>query len=243
EWGRGDASVSVLFGPPTSQQLHGGAIAFGEARLLAFPVRSLQQLFLWVTCPFIISRLVREITLMGGTISLAAPPVAEGCAVVADQSLSDDIVLEDLSFKATCDGDWGRTATELAKRLLPEGAAYDWVREKFKKHLVLISDDDFSYLVRYATEVTARIVLDDEKKTSENLWYEESLPRDCLFYAWLRCERPRDPKKNSGIGSPADVAQKLEELVRARSFIQIGGNETVGQGWCKLRLVDLPSLS
>ena len=38
-------------------------------------------------------------------------------------------------------------------------------RERFPRHLVLLSDDDFTHFARHATEVTARIGLNYETKT------------------------------------------------------------------------------
>ena len=37
-----------------------GALAITDGRILAFPVRSLQQVFVWVTCPMVLNRLLRD---------------------------------------------------------------------------------------------------------------------------------------------------------------------------------------
>ena len=60
-------TVAALFGPPTAAEegLHAGAIAFGEGRLIAFPVRSSSQVFVWVTCALVIDRLARDLRLAG----------------------------------------------------------------------------------------------------------------------------------------------------------------------------------
>lgn len=63
----------------------------------------------------------------------------------------------------------------------------------------------------------ARNVLDD-KKTSQKLWYEEALPPDTLL-SLLIGER--------AAGAAAELAAFLE----TSRYLQVGGNETVGQGW------------
>ncbi|WP_425263951.1 hypothetical protein [Thermoflavimicrobium dichotomicum] len=66
-----------------------------------------------------------------------------------------------------------------------------------------------------------RNFLDRKNKQSANLWTEESLPPDTLLYALLI----QRPGKNTD-----DLSQLLKHL-QHDPYIQIGGNETVGQGW------------
>ena len=44
-------------------------------------------------------------------------------------------------------------------RLLPSSPAHRATAEQFKDHFVVLSDDDFGYFVRNATEVIARNAL------------------------------------------------------------------------------------
>jgi CRISPR-associated protein Cmr4 len=148
------------------------------------------------------------------------------------------VVLEDLAFQASADSAWSVTVDRLA-RFLPEGQAHNVYREKFRRDLVLIEDGDFCYLVQHATQVTARVKLNDHKTTTEdggNLWYEETVPADTLFYALVRPERPRTT--NSDLNGAAGVRAAILELLDGTlPFLQVGGNETVGHGWCAMRVV------
>ena len=45
-----------------------GAVAFSDARILAFPVRSLSGVFAWVTCPAVLDRLSRDFGLVDGKV-------------------------------------------------------------------------------------------------------------------------------------------------------------------------------
>ncbi|MBC7326081.1 MAG: type III-B CRISPR module RAMP protein Cmr4, partial [Moorella sp. (in: Bacteria)] len=80
---------------------------------------------------------------------------------------------------------------------------------------------EFAYFARYGLAVNARNVLNDATKTSENLWYEETLPPDSLFYALLLARAGKER-----------ALANLAGLFGQRPYLQVGGNETVGQGWC-----------
>jgi len=59
------ASFEAVFGPDVGsgrEHEHGGALGFSDARILLFPVRSLQGLFAWVTCPLALDRLRRDLS-------------------------------------------------------------------------------------------------------------------------------------------------------------------------------------
>ena len=57
---RENRRLTAAFGPPTeSAAEHAGALSVTDARLLAFPVRSLKGVFAWVTCPAVLERLAR----------------------------------------------------------------------------------------------------------------------------------------------------------------------------------------
>ncbi len=50
-----EEKVTDAFGPDTKDaDKHAGAITVTDARLLAFPVRSLRGVFAWVTCPSVL---------------------------------------------------------------------------------------------------------------------------------------------------------------------------------------------
>ena len=83
-----------------------------------------------------------------------------------------------------------------------------------------MSDDNFNYFATYALQINARNELDEVTKTSKNLWYEETLPPDSLFYALLLPRRGKEKALK-------DIKQLFSD-----PYLQVGGNETVGQGWC-----------
>ncbi len=228
----GFSEVEALFGPASGDK-HAGALLLGEARLLAMPIRSLRNVFQWVSSPLALDRLRRDLARMN--VDLPEIPIPrEGQAMVPPGSGAGRLVLEELDFETRGSEELGGILREITTRLLPTGAG-EYLLDKFTRDFALVPDGEFRHLCRTGTQVSARIQL-DENKRSENLWYEESLPPETVFYAVVLAQRSRDGKGMSD----EDVMRGFEEGVVGASggLVQIGGNETVGQGWCSARISD-----
>ena len=111
-----DKDVLAAFGPETKDASdHAGAVAFSDARILAFPVRSLTGVFAWVTCPAVLNRLSRDVGLIGGGDFPTVPKVEKAKAACAQDSplIADEqqqrLMLEEFEF--SCDEDAGEIAT------------------------------------------------------------------------------------------------------------------------------------
>ncbi|MGR8935043.1 MAG: type III-B CRISPR module RAMP protein Cmr4 [Gammaproteobacteria bacterium] len=230
QWGKSHDDVETLFGSSVGGEdnPNAGALSVTDARILAFPVRSLQQVFIWVTCPMVLQRLQRDAALL--SIKLPdfddkAAPAAENAWVTDDSPLSGALILEDMNFTVQQRPELRTPLASLAS-LLAEQTGFD------VKRLAVIPDGDFQHLVRYATQVSARIRLNDRKTTDGdggNLWYEETLPPETVMYALALCHSSRRNREQTD--TAGQVAEKFHALLADR-FLQIGGNETVGQGWC-----------
>ncbi|MBE3588399.1 MAG: type III-B CRISPR module RAMP protein Cmr4 [Thermoanaerobacteraceae bacterium] len=209
-WGRDNEKVYEAFG----RQENAGAVAVTDARLLLLPVRCLSGHYKWVTCPYLLERYCRDGELAAVPITMPAlPPHPEpGQALAAGEGR---LFLEELSFDIVTT-DMSELAGAIAP-LIPHQA----VRERLSGSLVVISDDEFAYFARYGLAVNARNVLNDDTKTSENLWYEETLPPDSLFYALLLARAGKE-----------GALVSLAGIFKERPYLQVGANETVGQGWC-----------
>lgn len=208
-WGRESEKVYEIFGQPDAA----GAVGVTDARLLLLPVRSLNGHYKWVTCPYLLERYQRDMELAGFTVKL--PDVPEPPSGSAAAEGDGSLFLEELSFEIVSTG-----MTGLAQAVAPL-ICHQKVRDRLAGSLVVVNNDEFSYFARYCLQVNARNVLDDETKTSENLWYEETLPPDSLFYTLIIA---RSGKEGAVDG--------LVSLFKERPYLQVGGNETVGQGWC-----------
>jgi CRISPR-associated protein Cmr4 len=230
---RGD--VEVIFGPETQgADKHAGALLVGEAKLLALPVRSLTNIFQWVSSPLVLNRLRRDLARIGENLPDIPTPQKEGQAIVPSGSGGGRRIFEDLDFEVRESEELSGVLREIKDKLLPAGAG-EYLLDKFTKDFAFVGDDEFRHLCRVGTQVSARIEL-DENKTSKNLWYEESLPPETVFYAILLAQGSRDGTKLS----EDEVMSGLDEYAIRPSdgLVQIGGNETIGQGWCLAKLFD-----
>ena len=233
--GQGDPSpeVTALFGPRAAEgdQAHAGALMVGDARLLALPVRSLSGHFKWVTCPYLVHRLRRDIQ----RLSLTLPEVPSLPTIEAGNALSSRgdgrLFLEEYAFTLQ-----SHPALEALVGVVARLTAVEGMRERLSQQLVVVNDDEFSHLSRAAVPVTPHVALDPQTKTALKgaLWYEETLPPETLLYAPLVANAGRGGSKEF---SASDCVRHFESYFASQPYLQVGGNETVGMGWCQVTLV------
>lgn len=230
---KGSADVLAVFGPETSKASdNAGAIAVGDARLLLLPVRSLTTEFKWVTCAEALKRLQRDTDRMGlaseFTFNVPEATGTEARVVAGNGAL----FLEEYRFTLNPDNDVAPVATAVAK-LMKRNMAEAELRQR----MVIVSNDMFSHLTQAAIPLNAHIALDSSSKTTCKgaLWYEETLPPETLLYVPLLANKSR---KADHVLSAADVLGKVSGLFSEEyAWLQIGGNETVGMGWCAIAVL------
>ncbi len=254
----GEKKTSALFGPPPPQpqqdpgeKLYPGKMVITDGHLLAFPIRSLTAPFLWITSPLIIERWRRlraawglqaptfaPIEAPAATFRQDAPLVLQDHLVDSDQVAWNHPDLEAVAAAwlrliglPSCRQDASRPG---APPEFPGGPSHgESLARQFMSRLVCLPDEDFSYLVQTATPVSARVQLTPGKTTDRwkdpdsgveyrgNLWYEETLPSECLFSAVI-------VSRVKGEKAFGDLRQHFD----SGRVVQVGGNETVGQGLC-----------
>ena len=235
--------LTAVFGPDTTNSPdHAGAISVGDARLILLPVRSLTSTFKWVTCGEALKRLKRDAELLNiniANLEFVPHEVADEakvcCASVHKEHAPGSLFLEEYRFtvKPANLADIIKALTALMQR--PDA------EKELKNRLVIVSDDMFSFLTRHATPVTAHIAINYDNKTVRNgaLWYEETLPPETLLYVPLMADKSRKKDKEMG----ADLVRKavVEDMFKVDGkdhlWLQIGGNETVGMGWCGIKII------
>jgi len=205
----GDSVADSVFGIPDNA----GQVMVGDARLLLLPVRSLSAPYRWVTCPYVLERFQRDLALAGQSVHFAVPnPDDETAVVTAGQGR---LFLEEVCLNVK-PGNLEALAGTVGSLVY-----HPSVRERLAGQLTIISNNNFQYFARYGLQVNARNNLDTATKTSRNLWYEETVPPDTLFCS-LVMTRP-------GMEGAFDA---VRAMFGQRPYLQLGGNETVGQGWC-----------
>ncbi len=230
-----DDKVRNIFGGASGENEgeFAGALSPSDARILLFPVRALQGVFVWVTSPAVLARFKQE----AAAPSADMPKVPQnGEKVWASDNgmlLGNQIMLEEYTYSAEFNDLAKQWAAYLAEEALPEGMDAYW-RERLQTHLAILPDDAFRDFVRYSTEIVTRIHVDDVKKTVKKgqLFTQELLPADSLLYSVVRVtdSRGSDMKVDGVVAS-------LQEAIGER--VQVGADETVGRGRMWLRWMEV----
>lgn len=236
--------IDRLFGPPSqSGDLHAGALSFGDAQLVAFPVRSLKGGYVYATCPQALARAQRLLMLVGVKTAWKVPEVSEGQCLVANPALlsgSDNdkkLHLEAFEYTARVSPELPSLSQDLSAKALPPGDANDFFRTKLTQDLVVLSDTDFSYFVEHATLVEPHVRIDETTGTASDggLFYTENLPPESLLLAPLMASATRSGREERL--EAEDVLFKLKTLINGR-LIQIGGDATTGRGLVMAQVVE-----
>jgi CRISPR-associated protein Cmr4 len=217
-----DQTINFIFGSDKDNDKnqdgfdgdHPGSISISDAKLLAFPVRSNVAPFVWVTCPSVLKRLKTDLEFAKFAALEEIPRAAEAEAIVLKGPLSGNIVLEDAVVSVS--------GTESSFELPEEFPAIE--------RLLLVSDEMFDYCVSSCTEIQTQIKIDSLTGTASDgaLRYQELLPSDSILYSIVYYS------KSAGLNElQADMIQShIEDVIK--DFVQIGGDETLGRGICKI---------
>lgn len=236
--------IKIVFGPDTNgAHEHAGALVVGDARLLLFPVRSLEGVYAYITSLNVLSRFKRDLVRAGGSPTWGAPfpqvdkegalvPARFPSKVTIEEQNGNtpmrSVVLEEFSYQAMEDSRLDAVAEELAGTLAaPE---YGYWSNRIKDHLVLLPEEVFRDFTLYGTEIITRVALGETKTVKAGPWTEENLPMDSLLYVPVYAT---DSRKDGG---PPMPASKVLEAVRewTSTYVQLGGDETVGRGIVRL---------
>jgi len=191
-----------------------GAICFGEAKLLAFPVRSAKGSFAWLTSPLC---LMRWTQVQGKSLKL--PEIkgdshayfsSDSLGEVTENNNSSSILLEDYVFHHAGDFEFAR---DLAQSTCNDPV---W-QELAEAHLVLVSDSVLSHFALSNCEVAQHVVIDDETGTAKDglLFNQENVPAETLFFSTLHA-KDNDALNQLTVPNP----------------LQLGGDATTGLGFC-----------
>lgn len=216
-------NLLAVFGPEQKDaDAHAGSLVVGDARLLALPVRSFRGTFAWTTSPLLLALAKRDLD----DDSPAIPSITGRAAQLAQGSCclhQGRLYLEDLDLLATVSAE----ATAWAGRLAPLVSPGDDI---FTKRFAVVDDDTMAFLWETATQVDARVRLDEKTRTVAPgaLWLEESLPPESLLIGLLAADRSR----RRGVEMTPD--EVLGFALASEEIHQFGGKATTGRGRCRL---------
>ncbi len=223
---QGDINIKEdIFGPDSndSNKYYSSSASFSDGFIFAYPVRSLKGTFAWITCPEVLRR-VNTI----GVVKLQNIPNIKDNEIICSNTLvatNNTIILEEYDFVKQ-DKTIDQTIIDFGKSFFSE----DNDKKVFEERFAIVSDDEFTHFVRYSTEITARIALENDTKIVKSgaLFYEEFIPAETLFYSLITFY---DSRRDNNI-----KANDLAQNFKIPNIIQLGGDETIGKGICEVNI-------
>ncbi|MEM3481378.1 MAG: type III-B CRISPR module RAMP protein Cmr4 [Candidatus Korarchaeum sp.] len=225
--------IRALFGSdPDDSEKFTSALAVLDAFTVAFPVRSLEGVYAFVTSPLLLKR-------FGELLDLAR----KDCK---NLKWLEELFTDDFRCETSRDAEKRLIVKELNKILINEEIEIECLTtheghiRKLEKsfgieegRLVVLSDDNALRAIERSLVRVTRVALDRETKRVRRgaLWTEEYVPRGTIFATLFLYSKPRGHNLNM---SAEDVKKELHDLLEGRNYLIIGGDETVGRGIVKL---------
>lgn len=240
------------------------AVSVTDARLLFFPVKSVIGIFTWITCPFVLRRFMEDYSIITGKEAPLMEDLVtiENCFRNSDNSgiafcpvgnnsfkqqntQNGFIMLEDYTYRIEGNDKLGKIIDKISRQL-PMGTVSP---DQFAGRTVLLNDDDFTHFVKYATEVSTRIQIDEEKGTVKGnaLFTEEFLPPESILYSLVFFHDGHLAQKGEYGAVTKEKAMNASavknEFLRLfeRDIFQIGADATLGKGLVKKRFWEVMS--
>lgn len=202
----GEEFTTSIFGAENNDSnTQQGTLSFIEGKLLALPVRSNKKSYFMGTTKELLEEYVNFSNIFGKNIEidLSQINILEDEAIIIDNK-TDNIMIEGIEGEKI--------------KFIPE------LKEKFEKifglnDIVIFSEKFFKNEIAKKLPVMARNYL--KNGVSCNLWYEEVVPRESIFY--------------TGIVNVQNKKVEFEKFTEEleKNLIQIGSNATIGYGFTK----------
>ncbi len=198
---------------------YAGSLSISDAKILAFPMRSNASPFVWITCPAVLKRLEKDLSVANfDSIEFDSSKFSasdDKAISLGKSGLKGNVLLEDYEVQVA--------DTEIEE--------FSKIASFFKdaERLLLVSDEVFNYGVSNCTQIMAQIKIDSKTGTTQDgsLRYQEELPSDTIMYTVIHWG---DSKNSLEDKLKAETIKKFitEEVIA--NHIQIAGDETCGRG-------------
>lgn len=188
-----------------------GLVKFIDAKLLFLPLRSNKKPFFHVTSLATLQEAKSFLESFGISLELDAIKTEKSVVVATEGATVEDVECQPLQ------------------------ADFSKIKKLFGiENLAIFSDEDFNEAVSNLP-VIARNALDNGK--SVNLWYEEVVPRESIFYTALCYYSNLDDSTQDAKGKTDkkkfEMSYRLFEEKLLKDSIQIGANASIGYGITK----------
>jgi len=207
----GDKIIYTIFGTePNENKKKAGHVIFSEVKLLSIPVRTSKIPYMNATCPSLIKE-YNNICKMYD-IDESIKEFSDNDNYYYADGLSGNIIFEEM--------DYAIGSSESVKEL----------EVSLGKNVVLLTDKQFRKIMKQLPFL-ARNYLDNGE--SKNLFYEEVVPRESLFYTVIQYPNKNllnlDKKDSKAVKHLEDFKDTLKDLK-----FYLGANTSIGYGYCQL---------
>jgi CRISPR-associated protein Cmr4 len=179
-----------------------------------------------VVCPALLKRLQRDLKICNLDYEIPGFSLTnEDAAIAITGTISGGVILEDLAVTTAQPDVSGEKLRETFNKLAPQ-----------VDRLLLISDQNFAFLVENATEVQPQISIDFTTGTTKtgSLRYQELLPADTVLYTLVFYAQERVSSNNGSLA--AGVIRECVNKAIA-DHIQMGGDMTLGRGLLQVKWI------
>ena len=252
EKGNLELNIDEIFGPEDGSK-GSSCVAFTDAKILLYPVRSVKNTFAWITCPFVLKRFKEDLESAGKEIeNFSIPEVSDDKIIVAlnspliinnnptnnnsNNNNSKKVGLEEFVFDVD-NTQIDNNLIDLIEKIkgyIPDTETTQNLSARF----AIVSDNVFTDLVNYAVEVRTRIKIDQTTGTASSgaLFTVEMVPSESIFYSLVFSDEPNNSNDNSN-NYTNGVINKIKNLIDNK-VIQVGGDETIGLGFVKVKFIE-----
>jgi CRISPR-associated protein Cmr4 len=232
--------VNIIFGPENGSE-GSSCVAFTDAKILLYPVRSVKNTFAWITCPFVLKRFKEDLeSASGKTNNFSIPEVSDDKIIVA---LNSPLIINNNPKKVGLEEFvFDVDNTQIDNNLINAIKGYipdTETTQSLSERLAIVSDNVFTDLVNYAVEVRTRIKIDQTTGTASSgaLFTVEMVPSESIFYSLVFAYEPKNSNSNS-VKNVDVVIDNIQKLIENNKVIQVGGDETIGLGFVKVKFIN-----
>jgi len=229
-----DDEIKTIFGSEVDKP---GIVKFYEARLLLLPLRSSQKVFYYATSVNALEEFEETLEEFKEALEVfCKEDVSKFDAFInkvkeqLEQKKTDFVVfqeakgleIEDYEYKDNCKVNIENEETK--------GSVSKILGLPNLSNLAVFNDDIFKRICENSLPVIARNRIGDDGK-SENLFYEEVLPRRSKLWLMLGYHKVDNKEEK-------DALEKFEKILK-NDLIQFGGNASIGYGVTKIKEIDM----
>ncbi len=201
--------IEIIFGHSEKDSASAVEVKFLPAHLLGLPVRSNTQLYFLATTPQILEEYISSYeTFTNKKIVLEMPNIKKGIYISTDD---ENCWVED--FEA--DNSKAQKLHEISKKLF-DG-----------KPIVLMDQQSFKTI---SLPIITRNKIAKHEDDDNNLFYEEVIPRQTLFYSYVITPTDYDTDDEENI---KDIFNNF--ISDMNTNIQVGANASIGYGICQFK--------